>query len=81
LHFWGKSSWTATGKGDQPKHYDTSFLRVFEDKWGSSLYRYVLQENDSEVSANPELLALRQSSNMAGLISQLIKQPISINIA
>lgn len=78
LHFWGKSTWTA---GDSTPRYDTSFLQKFEEKWGSSLYRYTLQENDSEVAADPELVALRESGNLAGLISRLMKRPVPIRLS
>ncbi|MFN4896562.1 MAG: glycosyltransferase family 2 protein [Pseudomonadota bacterium] len=80
LHFWGKSTWTAKGDAAQSESYDTGFLRRFEEKWGSPLFRYTLQENDSEVLANPELLALRQSGNMGALVSQMMKQPVQIKI-
>lgn len=80
LHFWGKSTWTASDGDSKKPGYDTSFLEKFEAKWGTSLFRYTLQENDSEVSNNPELTALRQSGNLAGLISRLMKQPVPLQI-
>jgi GT2 family glycosyltransferase len=80
LHFWGKSTWTAKEGSPRPSTYDTSFLQIFEEKWGSSLYRYTLQENDSEVAANPELVEIRKSGNLATLVSRLMKQPVPLRI-
>jgi GT2 family glycosyltransferase len=74
LHFWGKSTWSAKDCSSALPSYDTSFLQKFEAKWGSSLYRYIFLENDSEVSADPELRSLREANNMQALISRLIQR-------
>jgi hypothetical protein len=80
LHFWGKSTWTAQGIPSAPASYDTSFLEKFEAKWGTSLYRYIFLENDSEVSSTPELRSLRESNNLQGLISRLMKESVQIKL-
>lgn len=80
LHFWGKSTWTAQDGSSVPPSYDTSFLQKFEAKWGSSLYRYIFLENDSEISADPELRALREATNMQALISRIMNQPVRIKL-
>lgn len=85
LHFWGKSTWTAQDDSTKDSStnrasYDTSFLEKFKDKWGSSLYRYIFLENDSEVVNDPELSALRKASNMQALISRMMKQPVVIKL-
>jgi len=80
LHFWGKSTWTAKSNTPAPPDYDTSFLERFKEKWGESLFHYIFNENDSEIVANPELLALRQSSNLAALVSRLMKAPVKLHL-
>ena len=80
LHFWGKSTWTTKSNTPAPADYDTSFLERFKEKWGESLFHYIYNENDSEITANPELLALRQSGSLAGLVSRLMKQPVKVHI-
>jgi GT2 family glycosyltransferase len=81
LHFWGKSTWTAKDGSTHPQSYDTSFLQRFEEKWGGALFRYTLQENDSDVTANPELAELRRVGNLSALVSKLMKQPVEIKLA
>lgn len=79
LHFWGKSTWTAkessSSSSTNAPSYDTSFLQKFEAKWGSSLYRLILQENTDEINENPELLKLRDSGDISSLIARMMKQP------
>jgi GT2 family glycosyltransferase len=80
LHFWGKSTWTVQDSSSTSPSYDTSFLQKFEAKWGSSLHRYIFLDDDSEVSADPELCSLRDANNIQAFIARLMKEPVQIKL-
>ena len=52
LHFGGKSSWSGAETSNEQQQRETSFQRVFREKWGDSLFELILRENASVLGEN-----------------------------
>jgi hypothetical protein len=80
IHFWGKSTWSASTSATASSTYNTDFLEVFKQKWGEPLFKFILQENDEHIVRDAQASALRDGGDLAGLIKLLMPKPVDIFI-
>jgi hypothetical protein len=81
LHFWGKSTWSGSGKKERDPSYNTDFLEIFREKWGDPLFQFVLREDDTHIRTNPETSRLRETEQIGEMVRLLMPKPVDLFIA
>jgi GT2 family glycosyltransferase len=82
VHFGGRATWSGPETREQWAAREQNFIRIFREKWGPTLARFLLWRDPSVLSRDPSLQAVQQQGGIRALIGEMARRDgISIETA
>jgi GT2 family glycosyltransferase len=74
VHFGGRATWSGPETRQQWAAREQNFIRVFREKWGPTLARFLLWRDPSVVSRDPSLQTAQQQAGIRGLMQEMARR-------
>jgi GT2 family glycosyltransferase len=74
VHFGGRATWSGPETREQWAAREQNFIRVFQDKWGPTLARFLLWRDPSVLSRDPSLQAVQQQGGIRALFAEMARR-------
>jgi GT2 family glycosyltransferase len=74
IHFGGRATWAGPETREQWSARELNFIRVFKQKWGQTLARFLLWRDASVLSRDPSLAAVQQRGGIRALFEEMARR-------
>jgi hypothetical protein len=74
VHFGGRATWAGPETREQWSARELNFIRVFKQKWGQTLARFLLWRDPSALSRDPSLQAVQQRGGIRALMEEMARR-------
>ena len=74
VHFGGRATWAGPENREQWSARELNFIRVFKEKWGQTLARFLLWRDPSVLVRDPSLQAVQQRGGTRALMEEMARR-------